>query len=68
MDELKQELNFVIEIFQQICNLFQEQILLLDVTAGGWATYKEIIPAVYGNYIFENKKLEAEIGITSRIC
>ena len=35
----------------------------LDVNAGGWATYKETIPALYGNYIFENKKLEAEIGL-----
>lgn len=36
---------------------------ILDVNAGGWATYRELIPAVYGNYIFENKKMEAEIGI-----
>lgn len=36
---------------------------VLDVNAGGWATYKELIPAVYGNYIFENKKWEAELGI-----
>ena len=35
----------------------------LDTNAGGWATYKEIIPAVYGNYIFESKKIEAEIGL-----
>jgi len=35
----------------------------LDTNAGGWATYKEIIPAVYGNYIFENKKVEAEVGL-----
>lgn len=35
----------------------------LDTNAGGWATYREIIPAVYGNYIFETKKLEAEIGL-----
>lgn len=35
----------------------------LDTNAGGWATYKEIIPALYGNYIFENKKIEAEIGL-----
>lgn len=35
----------------------------LDTTAGGWATYKETIPAVYGNYVFENKKYEAEIGL-----
>ncbi len=36
---------------------------VLDVNAGGWATYKERIPAVYGNYIFENKKWEAELGL-----
>lgn len=35
----------------------------LDTNAGGWATYREIIPAVYGNYVFENKKYEAEIGM-----
>ena len=35
----------------------------LDTNAGGWATYKEIIPAAYGNYIYENKKVEAEIGL-----
>ena len=36
---------------------------VLDVNAGGWATYKELIPAVYGNYIFEKKKWEAELGL-----
>ena len=36
---------------------------VLDANAGGWATYKELIPAVYGNYIFENEKLEAELGV-----
>lgn len=35
----------------------------LDTNAGGWATYKEIIPALYGNYIFENEKYEAELGL-----
>ena len=35
----------------------------LDSAAGGPATYKEIIPALYGNYVFESKKLEAEIGL-----
>jgi outer membrane receptor protein involved in Fe transport len=35
----------------------------LDTNAGGAATYKEIIPAIYGNYIFENKKIEAELGL-----
>ena len=35
----------------------------LDTSAGGAATYREIIPALYGNYIFENKDFEAEIGL-----
>jgi outer membrane receptor protein involved in Fe transport len=35
----------------------------LDVNAGGAATYTEIIPAVYGNYVYESKKIEAEIGL-----
>ncbi len=36
---------------------------VLDINAGGWATYKELIPAIYGNYIFENKEWEAELGL-----
>ena len=28
----------------------------LDVNAGGKATYSETIPALYGNYVFENPK------------
>ncbi|MCT4121835.1 TonB-dependent receptor [Elizabethkingia anophelis] len=36
---------------------------VLDANAGGWATYKELIPAIYGNYIFENEKWEAELGV-----
>ncbi|MET7038289.1 TonB-dependent receptor domain-containing protein [Elizabethkingia miricola] len=36
---------------------------VLDVNAGGWANYKELIPAVYGNYVFENTKWEAELGL-----
>jgi len=35
----------------------------LDVNAGGQATYKETIPAIYGNYIYENDKIEAELGL-----
>lgn len=35
----------------------------LDVNAGGAATYTEIIPAVYGNYVFESNKIEAELGL-----
>jgi hypothetical protein len=36
---------------------------VLDTGAGGWATYKEIIPALYGNYIYETAKWEAELGL-----
>ncbi|MGU3375788.1 TonB-dependent receptor domain-containing protein [Chryseobacterium sp. M5A1_1a] len=36
---------------------------VLDAAAGGKADYKEFIPAVYGNYIFENEKWEAELGL-----
>jgi hypothetical protein len=35
----------------------------IDSTAGGWATYKETIPALYGNYVFDNPKFESEIGL-----
>ncbi|MFT3824787.1 MAG: TonB-dependent receptor [Chitinophagaceae bacterium] len=35
----------------------------LDSTAGGWANYGETIPAVYGNYVFENNNFEVEAGI-----
>ncbi|MEH6307263.1 TonB-dependent receptor [Olivibacter sp. CPCC 100613] len=35
----------------------------LDSTAGGWADYKETIPALYGNYIFENQHFEVEAGL-----
>ncbi len=35
----------------------------LDVNAGGWANYGELIPAAYGNYVFENKKVEVEAGL-----
>ena len=35
----------------------------LDVDAGGKATYREQIPAAYGNYIYENKRLQLEAGL-----
>ncbi|WP_264530551.1 TonB-dependent receptor domain-containing protein [Flavobacterium sp. N502540] len=35
----------------------------IDANAGGWANYKEIIPALYSNYIFETDKIEAELGL-----
>jgi len=36
---------------------------VLDVGADGKASYKETIPALYGNFTYEIKKLEAEIGL-----
>lgn len=35
----------------------------LDPGAAGLATYMETIPAVYGNYRYQVKKLEAELGL-----
>lgn len=35
----------------------------LDVSAGGYANYYEIIPVLYGNYVFESEKFEAEAGL-----
>ncbi len=35
----------------------------LDSSAGGWATYKESIPALYTNYLFDSKKFEGEVGV-----
>jgi outer membrane receptor protein involved in Fe transport len=35
----------------------------LDVDAGGEATYGEVIPALYGNYVFESEKVEVEAGL-----
>lgn len=35
----------------------------LDTNAGGAATYREVIPALYGNYVYESNKIEAEIGL-----
>lgn len=35
----------------------------IDSTAGGWATYRELIPAVYGNYVFESERVELEGGV-----
>lgn len=34
----------------------------IDANAGGWADYSENIPALYGNYIYENKNIEVEAG------
>lgn len=35
----------------------------LDTTAGGWANYTETIPALYGTYVYESKKIEFEAGL-----
>jgi outer membrane receptor protein involved in Fe transport len=35
----------------------------LDTNAGGWANYIETIPAVYGTYVYESKKIEIEAGL-----
>ncbi|MDZ4665251.1 MAG: TonB-dependent receptor [Bacteroidota bacterium] len=35
----------------------------LDTNAGGWANYTETIPAVYGTYVYESKKIEFEAGL-----
>ena len=35
----------------------------IDTGAGGWATYREAIPALYGTYVFESQHVELEGGI-----
>lgn len=35
----------------------------IDFDAGGWARYEETIPALYGNYVYENRKFELEAGL-----
>lgn len=35
----------------------------IDTGAGGWANYYEKIPALYGNYVFEDQKIELEGGL-----
>ncbi|MEO7360140.1 MAG: TonB-dependent receptor, partial [Gemmatimonadaceae bacterium] len=35
----------------------------IDTGAGGQATYRETIPALYGNYVFESRHLELEGGV-----
>ena len=35
----------------------------IDTGAGGWATYRETIPAVYGTYVFESERVELEGGL-----
>lgn len=35
----------------------------LDANAGGRATYREVIPAVYGNYLIETRRFDVEAGL-----
>jgi outer membrane receptor protein involved in Fe transport len=35
----------------------------IDSGAGGWAKYREKLPAVYGNYVFESQHVELEGGV-----
>lgn len=35
----------------------------MDSLAGGKAKYQELIPAVYGNYFYQNRKFDAEVGV-----
>lgn len=42
---------------------FPGQNSVIDANAGGKATYEESIPAVYGNYIYETNRIEAEAGV-----
>jgi len=35
----------------------------LDTNAGGQATYRELIPAVFGSYIIDNQNFSSEIGL-----
>ena len=35
----------------------------IDTGAGGEATYRETIPALYGNYVFESQRVELEGGV-----
>ncbi len=36
---------------------------VIDAGAGGWADYRETIPAVYGTYVFESERVELEGGL-----
>ncbi len=35
----------------------------IDTGAGGWADYRELIPAAYGNYVYEGDRVELEGGL-----
>lgn len=42
---------------------FPGQYSAIDANAGGWANYRELIPAAYVNYVYETEKIEAELGL-----
>lgn len=42
---------------------FPGQNTQIDSGAGGWATYREFIPALYGSYVFESERVELEGGV-----
>jgi outer membrane receptor protein involved in Fe transport len=44
-------------------HFFPGQNSQIDAGAGGWATYSEVIPALYGNYVFESDHVELEGGV-----
>lgn len=35
----------------------------IDSGAGGWATYRETIPAAYATYVYEGRRMEIESGL-----
>ncbi len=35
----------------------------MDIDADGKAVYNEVIPALYGNYVYESKRVEVEAGL-----
>lgn len=42
---------------------FPGQYSAIDSNAGGWANYRELIPAAYVNYVYETEKIETEFGL-----
>ena len=42
---------------------FPGQYSAIDFNAGGWANYRELIPAAYLNYVYETERIESELGL-----
>lgn len=61
--KLESGVKFRIRTIPTNMQFFPSALSPLDSNAGGKATYNEIIPAVYGNYIFDSKKWDGEIGL-----